>query len=46
MSSLDAHFGVKGAESVDVRIDWPSGRTSELLQLGVNQIHHIIEPES
>ncbi|MQG89112.1 MAG: hypothetical protein FI699_09665 [SAR202 cluster bacterium] len=46
MNSLDAHFGVKGAESVDVSIDWPSGRTSELLQLGVNQIHHIIEPES
>ena len=46
MSSLDAHFGVATAESVDVTVEWPSGRTTVLNGVDVNQIQELIEPAS
>ena len=45
MNSLDTHFGVGGAESVDVEIEWPSGRVSQLSDLEVNRLHQVTEPE-
>jgi len=44
MSSLDAHFGVGAAESVDVRIEWPSGAVTTLDNLSVNELSEITEP--
>jgi len=46
MSSLDAHFGVGTAESVDVKVEWPSGRTTTLNGVNVNQLQELIEPAS
>jgi uncharacterized membrane protein YraQ (UPF0718 family) len=46
MSSLDAHFGVATAESVDVTVKWPSGRTTVLNGVDVNQLQELIEPAS
>jgi len=44
MSSLDTHFGLGGANSVDVVIEWPSGRTSVHDDLDVDQLHEFTEP--
>jgi len=42
---LEAHFGLGDAERIDVlRIEWPSGRTQELRNVAINQIHTITEP--
>ena len=46
MSSLDAHFGIGSANSVDVTIKWPSGRTTTLNQVDVNQHQELTEPAS
>ena len=46
MSSTDAHFGIGNAESVSVRIEWPSGRTMNLTDLELNKLHEINEPAS
>lgn len=46
MSSLDAHFGVGAADSVDVTVEWPSGRTTTLNDVDVNQLRELTEPAS
>ena len=46
MNSLDTHFGVGGAETVDAKIEWPSGRVTRLLDLEVNRLHQVTEPEN
>ena len=44
MSSLDSHFGVGAANSVDVTFEWPSGRTETIENISVNRLHEITEP--
>jgi hypothetical protein len=44
MSSLDVHFGLGGAQTVDVTIEWPSGATTNLSDLEANQLHELVEP--
>jgi uncharacterized membrane protein YraQ (UPF0718 family) len=44
MSSLDSHFGVGGADSVGVTVEWPSGRTATIENLSVNRRYEITEP--
>jgi hypothetical protein len=46
MSSLDIHFGIGNASSVKARIEWPSGRTSNITDLELNKLHEIAEPAS
>ena len=46
MSSLDVHFGVGSANSVDVTVEWPSGRTTTLNEVDVNQLQELTEPAS
>ena len=43
MSSLDSHFGVGVATSVDVSIDWPSGKNTKIENISVNSLHEITE---
>ena len=43
MSSLDSHFGVGGATSVDVAVEWPSGKTTTIENLSVNELYEIFE---
>jgi hypothetical protein len=44
MSSTDVHFGLGNASTVDVIIEWPSGATTVLTELDMNQLHELIEP--
>ncbi|NQW19303.1 MAG: VCBS repeat-containing protein [Chloroflexi bacterium] len=46
MSSLDAHFGIGSADSVNIVIEWPSGRTTTTDDLSVNQLYELTEPAS
>jgi hypothetical protein len=46
MNSLDVHFGVGPANSVDVTVEWPSGRTTTLNEVDVNQLQELTEPTS
>ena len=46
-SDLRAHFGVGQSEKIDrVEVRWPSGRTSILDNVKVNQVITISEPEA
>ncbi|MDA1280500.1 MAG: CRTAC1 family protein, partial [Chloroflexi bacterium] len=47
MSSTDVHFGLGGftdAGELTIRIEWPSGATSELKNLELNRLHRVSEP--
>ena len=44
MSSLNAHFGLGTATSIDqVIVKWPSGMVTELTDPDINTIHHMYE---
>ncbi len=40
-ASPEVHFGLAGAESVDVRITWPDGHITELDEVSTRQKLHV-----
>ena len=47
MSSIDVHFGLGNLSDsgyLNVRIEWPSGVTTLLQDLELDQLHEIAEP--
>ncbi len=40
------HFGLGPAMSVDVRVDWPSGRVTQMTGVSVDRVMSIVEPAS
>ncbi|WP_420317119.1 FG-GAP-like repeat-containing protein [Ekhidna sp.] len=45
-NSLTAHFGMGDATIADtVIVEWPSGIFQEMINVGLNQLHNVIEPD-